>query len=66
MVFNIVGPFMVKVIGIMLFYIFLLVFIWKVATVEHDVKQMLTILSVAAVVSFLLVFFLDPGTLMED
>ena len=36
--YNLVGPFVAKAIGIVILYILFMVFIWKVTTVERDVK----------------------------
>ena len=62
----VVGPFLCKVIGLILFQAMVLAFIRVATKVPDSIKEMLTWIAVLDVLLFLLIFFIDPGSLFED
>jgi choline-glycine betaine transporter len=61
-----VATFVVRAVCLAIFVIAIDAFMQYMGTVPEKVKRALIIVSIVQILSFLLVFFLDPGTLLDD
>lgn len=62
----IVMSFVVRFICLAMFVVLINLFVWTLHTVPLNAKIALVSFSSFQVLSFLILFFLDPGTLFED
>ncbi len=63
---NIVMSFVVRFICLTMFVVLINLFVWTLRTVPLNAKIALVSFSSVQVLSFFMLFFLDPGTLFED